>query len=97
MSSKSRKRKMTAAEPPAVPAAVLPVHSTGSSSGSGLTGPAGTGRRLTRGGEPALNAELEQLMATTPVAPPEGWTQRSPPPDELSEPVSWEGWEARRL
>ena len=28
------------------------------------------GRRLTRGVVPTLNAELEQLMANTPVAPP---------------------------
>ena len=30
----------------------------------------GQGRRTTRGVIPALNKELEQLMATAPVAPP---------------------------
>ena len=55
------------------------------------------GRRVTRGVVPALNAELEQLMSTAPVAPMEGWSshKKSPAADELEKIVTWESWQSR--
>ena len=57
---------------------------------------AGGKRRLTRGVVPALKNELEELMASAPVAPPEGWVKK-PDGDAAEEgaPTTWEGWERR--
>jgi hypothetical protein len=71
---------------------------TGGSGSGGFSASAPTGgrRRVTRGAVPEFNKELEQLMATAPVAPPEGWVQNaSLENDEGSTPTTWEGWESR--
>ena len=56
---------------------------------------AGGKRRLTRGVVPALKNELEELMASAPVAPPEGWVKKPDGSSDESAPRTWEGWESR--
>ena len=60
-----------------------------------IIGGSAASRRLTRGVVPALNAELEQLMAAGPVSPPEGWGKEYVSAYEDGGPASWECWESR--
>ena len=69
---------------------------SGGSGGLGELG-VGAGRRTTRGAVPELKRQNDELTASTPVAPPEGWVKASPSAldDESGAPTSWEGWESR--
>ena len=85
----------------AVPAAPESKRKSKAASGGGSAGVAevgfGHGRRTTRGAVPELKRQNDELTASTPVAPPEGWVKASPSAldEDAGAPTSWEGWQPR--